>query len=153
MVSPPPPVGAALVQFVPSDVITFPLVPGAAYVSVDATKVVPLFLRIVQDVVPALVITRTHSTAMIPALTRERVVSEACQSSIVEAQNACVILPASCAYTVSKYVFRNAFTLVQVIFFSIPSAVRDVATKSVSFGVASSAPQISAHIVVAVSSS
>jgi hypothetical protein len=79
----PPAVGAALVQFVPSDVSTFPLVPGAAYVSVDATKVVPLFLRIVQDVVPALVITRTHSTAITPALTRERVVSEACQSSMV----------------------------------------------------------------------
>lgn len=36
-----PHVAAALVQFVPSDVITFPDVPGAAYVSVEATKLVP----------------------------------------------------------------------------------------------------------------
>ena len=74
----PPAAGAALVQFVPSDVITFQLVPAA------------------------IAGTRTHSTAIIPALTRERVVSEACQSSILSAQNDCVILPASCAYTVSK---------------------------------------------------
>ena len=56
---PPLAAGAALVQFVPSDVITFQLVPAA------------------------IAGTRTHSTAIIPALTRERVVSEACQSSMV----------------------------------------------------------------------
>ena len=38
----PPPLGAALVQFVPSLVSTFPDVPGAAIVNADATKFVPL---------------------------------------------------------------------------------------------------------------
>ena len=38
----PPPLGAALVQFVPSLVSTFPDVPGAAIVKADATKFVPL---------------------------------------------------------------------------------------------------------------
>lgn len=70
-------VGAELVQFVPSEVMTFPEVQGVAYVSVEATKVVPLFFKIVPVVVPELVITRTHSTATTQADTLESVVSEA----------------------------------------------------------------------------
>jgi hypothetical protein len=37
----PPVAGAALVQFVPSEVRTFPDEPGTAYVSVEATQFVP----------------------------------------------------------------------------------------------------------------
>jgi hypothetical protein len=42
--------GAALVQFVPSDVKMFPLVDGVAYVSVLATQFVPSDTMILRDV-------------------------------------------------------------------------------------------------------
>lgn len=42
-----------------------------------------MFFRILPEVVEASVITRTHSTAITQADTRDRVVSEACQSSTV----------------------------------------------------------------------
>ena len=52
-------------------------------------------------------------------------------------------------YLLSKYVFKKAFTLVQVIFFN--TELSAVATKSVSFGVALVEPFIKEPIVLAVS--
>ena len=52
-VKPPEAAGAAEVQFVPSEVKTFPLVPGTAYVSVEATQFVPSLTMIFRVVAEA----------------------------------------------------------------------------------------------------